>query len=205
MDLEPIYCAEQISVPPDLADILKAYTKEVVRRQPEDIFEFSAIYFANLANVSGPAEDTVPPTVKQLKDVYSLVKEAGEISVDEFMNVCTGAGVSQPTMELMFRLGEFAGETVNPKEPLVLLLTMTDASFVGIVTSLFEVFGAEDQLTGADFLTLLKFLTAKDTSVRPDAVEALAAELDKFGDKMLSFHEVNDLGSFAEIVDSIQL
>jgi hypothetical protein len=29
MDLEPIYCAEQISVPPDLADILKAYTKEV--------------------------------------------------------------------------------------------------------------------------------------------------------------------------------
>jgi hypothetical protein len=44
MDLEPIYCAEQISVPPDLADILKAYTKEVVRRQPEDVYEFSAMY-----------------------------------------------------------------------------------------------------------------------------------------------------------------
>ena len=52
MDLEPIYCAEQISVPPDLADILKAYTKEVVRRQPEDMYEFSAIYFANLAGPS---------------------------------------------------------------------------------------------------------------------------------------------------------
>ena len=52
MDLEPIYCAEQIQVPPELAGILKAYTKEVVRRQPEDIHEFSAIYFSNLASVS---------------------------------------------------------------------------------------------------------------------------------------------------------
>ena len=43
MDLEPIYCAEQIQVPPELAGILKAYTKEVVRRQPEDICRFSAI------------------------------------------------------------------------------------------------------------------------------------------------------------------
>jgi hypothetical protein len=83
MDLEPIYCAEQISVPPDLADILKAYTKEVVRRQPEDMYEFSAIYFANLANVSGPAEDTVPPTVAQLKEVYSAVKGKVSIALDE--------------------------------------------------------------------------------------------------------------------------
>jgi hypothetical protein len=29
MDVEPIYCAEQIHIPPDLADVLKAFTKEV--------------------------------------------------------------------------------------------------------------------------------------------------------------------------------
>eukprot|EP00983_Pelagomonas_calceolata_P081120 1155435-Pelagomonas_calceolata.AAC.1 len=34
--------AEQIVVPADLADILKAYTKEVIRRQPENLIEFSA-------------------------------------------------------------------------------------------------------------------------------------------------------------------
>ncbi len=38
----------QIVVPPDFADVLKAYTKEVIRRQPEDILEFSVAYFANL-------------------------------------------------------------------------------------------------------------------------------------------------------------
>ena len=91
---------------------------------------------------------------------------------------------------------------VNPTEPLVLLLTMTDASFVGIVTSLFEVFGEDDTLSGAEFLSLFKFLTAKDTAVRPEAVEALAAELANFGDKKLSFHEVNDLQTFADIIDA---
>jgi len=59
LDIDPIYCAEQIQVPSDLADILKAYTKEVIRRQPADLCEFSAIYFANLANVSGPTEEIV--------------------------------------------------------------------------------------------------------------------------------------------------
>lgn len=33
---------KQIVVPADLADILKAYTKEVIRRQPADLLEFSA-------------------------------------------------------------------------------------------------------------------------------------------------------------------
>ena len=66
MEIEPLYCAEQvqgptcllskhrvfavklfpavsqIKVPPNLADVLKAYTKEVIRQQPADILEFSA-------------------------------------------------------------------------------------------------------------------------------------------------------------------
>ena len=46
LDSDPIYCAEQIVIPPDLGDILKAYAKEVIRNEPEDIFEFSAKYFA---------------------------------------------------------------------------------------------------------------------------------------------------------------
>ena len=43
----------------------------------------------------------------------------------------------------MFRLGDFTAEMVDPKEPLVLLLTMTDSTFMGVVNALFEVFGEE--------------------------------------------------------------
>lgn len=45
----------QIVVPVDLADILKAYTKEVIRRQPDNLVEFSA------KCVRGPISCTPPP------------------------------------------------------------------------------------------------------------------------------------------------
>jgi hypothetical protein len=37
-----IFCAEQIFVPPELPLILKHYSKEVIRNNPEDIVAFSA-------------------------------------------------------------------------------------------------------------------------------------------------------------------
>jgi hypothetical protein len=48
LDTEPLYSAEQIVVPADLPEILKQFTKEVVRNQPEDIPAFAANYFASL-------------------------------------------------------------------------------------------------------------------------------------------------------------
>ena len=42
MDAEPLYCAEQIRVPEVLPDILKQWTKEVIRQNPSDVLEFSA-------------------------------------------------------------------------------------------------------------------------------------------------------------------
>ena len=60
LDNDPIYCAEQIVIPPDLGDILKAYAKEVIRNEPEDIFEFSAKYFAQFVT-SGESVRTLAP------------------------------------------------------------------------------------------------------------------------------------------------
>jgi hypothetical protein len=39
--LDRIYSPEQIEVPPALPEILKAYTKEVIRYNPQNIIEFS--------------------------------------------------------------------------------------------------------------------------------------------------------------------
>jgi hypothetical protein len=56
----------------------------------------------------------------------------------------------------MFRLGEFSDDMVNPKEPLVLLLTMTDSTFMGVVAGLFDVFGEDGYLDVVDFLSLFE-------------------------------------------------
>lgn len=45
MDVVPIYSAEQIQVHPDLAKIIKEYTKAVIRKNPDDLLSFSAEYF----------------------------------------------------------------------------------------------------------------------------------------------------------------
>lgn len=42
MDVERIYCAEQIVVPPELPEIIKVFTKEVIRANPADLDEFGA-------------------------------------------------------------------------------------------------------------------------------------------------------------------
>ena len=43
-----IFCAEQIEVPDALPEILKNYSKAVIRENPENIISFSSKYFENL-------------------------------------------------------------------------------------------------------------------------------------------------------------
>ena len=45
MEAERIFCADQINVNPDLAKILREYTKSVIRASPSDLLEFSMVYF----------------------------------------------------------------------------------------------------------------------------------------------------------------
>jgi hypothetical protein len=60
LDVAPIYCAEQIEVPEDLPDILKEWSKSVLRANidtREQLFAFSAEYFGNLSAASGAEPD----------------------------------------------------------------------------------------------------------------------------------------------------
>lgn len=43
-----IYCAEQIVVPEELPNILKHYSKAVIKENPANIISFSSKYFRNL-------------------------------------------------------------------------------------------------------------------------------------------------------------
>jgi len=47
---ETIYSTSQISIPAELPDLLKQYTKAAIRTQPPDILQWSAAYFSSLAN-----------------------------------------------------------------------------------------------------------------------------------------------------------
>lgn len=40
-----MYCAQQIAIPPELPDILKTFTKAIIRANPQDVLRWSAEYF----------------------------------------------------------------------------------------------------------------------------------------------------------------
>ena len=47
MEAERIFSADQIKVHPDLTRTIKDYTKAVIKANPENITEFSWVYFKN--------------------------------------------------------------------------------------------------------------------------------------------------------------
>ena len=75
----PLHGRAQIKVPPQLAEVLKDYTKEVIRRQPEDLIEFSAFYFSNLANIIPDNSKFTAPTIHQIAEVYKAVTSCGAV------------------------------------------------------------------------------------------------------------------------------
>ncbi|KAG8598578.1 hypothetical protein GDO81_002662 [Engystomops pustulosus] len=46
---EPMFCAQQIHIPPELPDLLKEFTKAAIRTQPGDVLQWSAAYFRSLS------------------------------------------------------------------------------------------------------------------------------------------------------------
>ncbi|KAK6191927.1 hypothetical protein SNE40_003500 [Patella caerulea] len=51
---EPYYCSQQISIPPELPDILKQFTKAAIRTQPKDVLAWSAAYFRAMSKGETP-------------------------------------------------------------------------------------------------------------------------------------------------------
>ena len=185
-----INSAEQIVVPPDLGDVVKAYTKEVIRRQPKDLLEFSAVYFSNLANVSRNADDGPAPSAEQLAAAYRELASTEMIAQEDLAAVCAAQGVSPQTLEKVSRLADLA-EMVDPKEFLVLMLTLTAEHFQGMLQSLFEVFGSgEGRLSTELFLTLFGFLAMRDAEISASFSDELAEDLAAKGVTELSFPEL---------------
>ena len=88
--------------------MLKSYTKEVVRRQPHDLYEFSAKYFAELAAVARTAVDIKALTVDQIKVAFEGSEGVGTLS--DLKAKCAGAGIMGLTVDQAFQLGESGGE-----------------------------------------------------------------------------------------------
>merc|ERR1711907_695469 len=116
LDVAPIYCAEQIEVPEALPDILKEWSKSVLRANLESrdqLFAFSAEYFRNLSAQTGGSGDEFA----NLEDKVPYLREAFRMMQDAFYSIDTDMSGSIEKTELMTmwrQLGvELDDETLN--------------------------------------------------------------------------------------------
>jgi len=100
LDVAPIYCAEQIEVPEALPDILKEWSKSVLRANLESrdqLFAFSAEYFRNLSAQTGGGDDDFA----NIEDKVPYLREAFRMMQDAFYSIDTDMSGSIEKTELM--------------------------------------------------------------------------------------------------------
>eukprot|EP00758_Cryptobia_borreli_P003045 Tbor_TRINITY_DN3484_c0_g1::TRINITY_DN3484_c0_g1_i1::g.3713::m.3713 len=56
--MNSMYTAEQINIPPELGTILKQYTKACIRERPQNLYQFSANFFASLSGQMPPFDQS---------------------------------------------------------------------------------------------------------------------------------------------------
>jgi hypothetical protein len=78
-----IFSAEQIEVPETLPDLLKNYSKEVIRSNPADIFKFSREYFESILKEQSYDFKNCPavlsqPILKPVSNITPIVEDVKE-------------------------------------------------------------------------------------------------------------------------------
>eukprot|EP00775_Hariotina_reticulata_P009913 gene9913-10069_t len=180
MDVEPIYCAEQIQVPPNLADVLRTFAKEVIRNNPANVIEFSSRYFADLAEKHNALHAVVPPGKQQLRQAYLQLKETPKVPLADLIIACQTADITGETIKSVAAAGRInTAVSISILEVLLLLLSMSCESLADTIEGMFEVFGqgTMQQLAVQDFLALLGYLAARDSEISSQLQQEVAGAL----------------------------
>ncbi|KAI5070247.1 hypothetical protein GOP47_0014590 [Adiantum capillus-veneris] len=179
LDFEPIYCVEQIQVPLGLPDLLKKFTKEVLRRQPASLEEFAAQYFQQLLKKSKDNKNIQPPSVHQLQGVWIELKGKDSLKQAEIAEICSLNGIGLSIIDRVFQMGGFSGDMVDPKEVVILLITTSVKTFSAVLEAMFKVFGHNGGSTISVplFFKLLFFIAKRDRDISPDTINALTKDL----------------------------
>uniref|UniRef100_A0A8C6WMR9 Ropporin-1-like protein n=2 Tax=Neogobius melanostomus TaxID=47308 RepID=A0A8C6WMR9_9GOBI len=119
---DTMYCSQQINIPPELADILKDFTKAAIRTQPKDILVWSAAYFAALSkgetlpikdrlemNVALQKTDT-GLTPGLLKTLHKLLGSKESCSMDNLEDKWKALSLPSEQMQTLLQLGNFSSD-----------------------------------------------------------------------------------------------
>ncbi|KAF7659560.1 hypothetical protein LDENG_00296690 [Lucifuga dentata] len=119
---DTMYCSQQITIPPELPDILKNFTKAAIRTQPQDLLLWSAAYFNALSkgeplpvkdrlemNVATQKTDT-GLTPGLLKTLNKQLSSRQPCSKEELQKKWKGLCLPVEQLETLLSLGSFSSD-----------------------------------------------------------------------------------------------
>mmetsp|Transcript_11987 Transcript_11987/g.41594 ORF Transcript_11987/g.41594 Transcript_11987/m.41594 type:complete len:128 (+) Transcript_11987:356-739(+) len=124
--------------------------------------------------------------------------DKNSLSYEDVCAACSAAGIERAAVDEVFRLREFPGNDMNPKEVLVLLLTFTAPTLSAVAASMFDIFGVDGKMSTQEFSSLFGYMTATDSQISSAHKQELAAELSALQEN-ISYEELCQLPSFAAL------
>lgn len=140
---DTIYCAEQIKIPAQLPEILKNYTKHIIKTQPTDLVAASAEYFGKLAKQRIKAlHGSTLQTPQQIEAIYKKLatqengnhSKDGIFSREDFSVLCVDITNDQVTE--IFKLGGWGSDAPWIKFWALLVASNAGVSFINYRASI---------------------------------------------------------------------
>ncbi|KAI3380252.1 hypothetical protein SNEBB_010629 [Seison nebaliae] len=124
MDDIAYYCSQQISIPPELPDIIKQFTKAAIRTQPTDLLQWSAAYFRCLAqgkqppvkdriefiaNATSDQKDKTTFTFGLMKVLHSQLGFMKDVDVTMIESKWRALSLPKDLFDILMKVGDFRG------------------------------------------------------------------------------------------------
>ena len=188
-----MYCAEQIQVPPDMAPILKAYSKAVIREGPSDLIAFSVDYFKKMIDQPPVSSAGYRITLSELQDLReelsNVLKNQSELRRVDYQVACENLGFSPDVLANILRLGFADKEVIDIYMFMGIAATLVSPNFGKTVLNLFKIFEDEQfqsKIPTAAFINFYEFMSSKDPSIPAGNLQKLKdAATDEFIDAQM--------------------
>ncbi|KAJ3032627.1 Ropporin-1-like protein, partial [Rhizophlyctis rosea] len=175
---EPLYTAEQIKIPAELPDILKNYTKHIIRTQPADILASSAEYFGRLARQKTSAGGKRLNNM-QLESFYNKFYATDKATIErkQVDDAASQANIPASQITEAISLGGWANDKIPWMKLWALLCAAASGTLIATIETVCEILGDNGQIPVAPVTEVLQFLSTVDQTVNPGQVNVVVTTL----------------------------
>lgn len=175
-----MYCAEQIQIPPDMPPILKAWSKEVIRSNPQDVIEFSVEYFRRKLENPPTSSSGYRVTLSDLHDLQQALSEVlktqSELKRVDYQIACEKLGICADVLANILRLGFANQEVIDLYVFMGIAATLVSSNFDRTIENLFRIFeddNGQSKIPSSAMINVFSFLSAKDPTIPPENLQKL--------------------------------